>query len=60
MKFLSAVTLLFSPLTFLVGWYGMNFDMPEMKNSYSYVLPFALTAIIIMVTVFIFKKKKWF
>lgn len=60
MKFLSAVTLLFSPLTFLVGWYGMNFDMPEMKNSYSYVLPFALTAIIVMVTVFIFKKKKWF
>lgn len=59
MKFLSAVTLLFSPLTFLVGWYGMNFDMPETSSPTGYVLPFVLTAIIIMVTVFIFKKRKW-
>lgn len=59
MKFLSAVTLMFSPLTFLVGWYGMNFDIPETKSAYGYALPFALTAIVIMVTVFIFKKKKW-
>lgn len=59
MKFLSAVTLMFSPLTFLVGWYGMNFDMPELTTPNGYAIPFALTAIIIMVSIFIFKRRKW-
>ena len=59
MKFLSAVTLLFSPLTFLVGWYGMNFDMPETNSPTGYIIPFVLTVVIIMVTVFIFKKRRW-
>ncbi len=60
MKFLSAVTLVFSPLTFLVGWYGMNFDIPESKLANGYVIPIVLSIVIIGVTVWLFKRKKWF
>lgn len=60
MKFLSAVTLLFSPLTFLVGWYGMNFDIPESKIQNGYIIPIVLAVVIIAVSVWVFKRKKWF
>lgn len=60
MKFLTAATLLFSPLQFIVGWYGMNFDIPEADLAKGYVIPFALTAVIICTVIFIFKRKKWF
>ena len=60
MKFLSAVTLLFSPLTFLVGWYGMNFDIPESKIQNGYLIPLVLAVVIIAVSVWVFKRKKWF
>ncbi len=60
MKFLSAVTLIFSPLTFLVGWYGMNFEIPEAKLAFGYAIPIVLSVVIIGVSVWLFKKKKWF
>lgn len=60
MKFLSAGTLLFAPLQFLVGWFGMNFIMPETENPTGYAIPFVLSVIIIAVAICVFKRKKWF
>lgn len=59
MKFLSAITLLFAPLTLLVGWYGMNFSMPETEWSAGYVIPIILAITIIVVGIVVFKKRKW-
>jgi len=60
MQRLAAISIIFMPLTFIVGNYGMNFDnMPELKTEYGY---FVVTALNIIVASGIFvwlKKKKW-
>jgi magnesium transporter len=60
MQRLAAISLIFLPLTFLVGNYGMNFEyMPELKTKYGY---FYITALNIAVALGIYiwlKKKKW-
>jgi magnesium transporter len=61
MKVLTVISTIFMPLTFIVGIYGMNFDnMPELHwhNGYYYVLGFMAVIAIIMLA--FFKKKKWF
>lgn len=60
MKFLSAATLIFAPLQFLVGWFGMNFEMPETENPVGYAIPFVASVMIVVVALYIFKRKKWF
>ena len=60
MKVLTAISLIFMPLTFIVGVYGMNFkNMPELEWHYGYF--FALLAMFgIGVSMFLyFKRKKW-
>ena len=60
MQRLAAISLIFLPLTFIVGNYGMNFDnMPELHTKYGY---FVVTLVNIIVAGIIFiwlKKKKW-
>ncbi len=60
MKFLTVSTTVFMPLTFMTGWYGMNFKhMPELQWRYSYLV-FAVISILVLVTIMIyFKKKKY-
>ena len=60
MQRLAAISLIFLPLTFVVGNYGMNFDnMPELHWKYGYLFAWILN-ISIAVGVFIWlKKKKW-
>ena len=61
MKTLTIVSVIFIPLTFIVGVYGMNFDnMPELhfKNGYFYVLA-AMGALVSFMAIY-FKQKKWF
>ncbi len=36
MKVLTVIATIFIPLTFVVGVYGMNFDMPELHTRYGY------------------------
>jgi magnesium transporter len=60
MQRLASISLIFLPLTFIVGNYGMNFDnMPELHTKYGYYI---VTFINIIVAGLIFiwlKKKKW-
>ena len=61
MKHLTVLTTIFFPLTIIVGWYGMNFVyMPEFqwKSGYLYVILFSV--IVVLLLLWIAKKKKWF
>ena len=60
MQRLAAISLIFLPLTFVVGNYGMNFDyMPELHWKYGYLGVWILN-ISLAIGIFIWlKKKKW-
>jgi len=61
MKTLTVVSVVFIPLTFIVGIYGMNFEnMPELQyqNGYFYIL--AVMFVIVLFMLGYFKWKKWF
>ena len=61
MKILTAVSVIFMPLTFIVGVYGMNFDiMPELRWKYGYFLVITIMFFVVIGMVFYFRKKKWF
>lgn len=60
MSLLTIVTTIFTPLTIITGWYGMNVRMPEVGWKYSYLFIILIAIGIILVEISIFKKKKWF
>lgn len=58
MNLLTVVTTIFLPLSLLVGWYGMNFtNMPELLWQYGYVWVIGLSMGILLIEIFIFRKK---
>lgn len=60
MKVLTIVTTIFLPLTLIAGWYGMNFTyMPELGWKLGYPAVAFLSVIVILVCLWIFKKKKF-
>ena len=60
MTFLTVVTAIFMPLTLIVGWYGMNFKyMPELESPVAYPIIIGVCVLIIVISLIIFKKKKW-
>lgn len=60
MQILTIVTTVFLPLSLLVGWYGMNFTgMPELHWRYGYPLIIAISVIIVAISLFVCKKKKF-
>jgi len=60
MKILTAISLIFMPLTFIVGVYGMNFKyMPELEWRYGYFLTLAVMLGIGVLMFIYFKRKKW-
>lgn len=61
MKVLTVVSVIFMPLTFIVGVYGMNFEnMPELKTENGYFIVMASMLVLAIVMVAYFKFKKWF
>lgn len=60
MKILAIYSVYFLPITFLAGLYGMNFTyMPELTQRYGYFILLGIMALIVLVTFFYFKRKKW-
>ena len=60
MKLFTVVTTIFLPLTLIVGWYGMNFNMPEYSLSYGYSVVIIISISIVVICIVWFKKNKWF
>lgn len=60
MKIFTVVTTIFLPLTLIVGWYGMNFEMPEYAWRYGYFFVCLLSVACIVGIIIFFKRKKWF
>lgn len=60
MKIFTVFTVIFSPLTLITGWYGMNLSaMPEVSWKWGYAFVIGLCILTVVLVVFIFKKKKW-
>lgn len=60
MRIFTVITAIFLPLTLIVGWYGMNFQMPEYAWPFGYPFVILLSAVILALTFLLFKIKKWF
>ncbi|MFZ9981308.1 MAG: magnesium/cobalt transporter CorA [Cyclobacteriaceae bacterium] len=61
MKVLAVISTIFMPLTFIVGIYGMNFDvMPELRWQYGYLYVMLLMGGIFTGMILYFRHKKWF
>lgn len=61
MKTLTIFSVIFMPLTFIVGVYGMNFDnMPELRAENGYYVTWAVMIVVAIAMVIYFKNKKWF
>lgn len=61
MQFFTVVTTIFMPLTLIAGWYGMNFkNMPELESVYGYPTIIGISISVVILLIFLFKKKKFF
>jgi magnesium transporter len=73
MKVLTIISVIFIPLTFIAGIYGMNFshtaadgkttipdNMPELYWNHGYVYALVLMLFIAVVQLYVFWKKGWF
>ena len=58
MKIFTVVTTIFLPLTLIVGWYGMNFDMPEYDWSHGYSFVTVVSVVFVVAGILFFRKKK--
>ncbi|MFV0522255.1 MAG: CorA family divalent cation transporter [Mangrovibacterium sp.] len=61
MKTLTSYSVIFIPLTFIAGIYGMNFsNMPELRNQYGYFILLIVMVLIAALSIWYFSKRKWF
>jgi magnesium transporter len=60
MRIFTVITAIFSALSLIVGWYGMNFtSMPEFQWSYGYSFVIVLSVSVVTICILVFKKKKF-
>lgn len=61
MKTLTIFSVIFIPLTFLAGIYGMNFEyIPELQHHNGYFVLLGVMVLVTLGSVYYFRKKKWF
>ena len=61
LNILTIVQAIFVPLTLIAGIYGMNFSkMPELQWTFGYFLVLGIMGFIILIELWLFKKKGWF
>jgi len=60
MRLFTVITAVFLPLTLIVGWYGMNFPMPEYRWTYGYPFVAVVSIVVALVSIIYFKRHKWF
>jgi magnesium transporter len=61
MQTLTVIATIFIPLTFIVGVYGMNFDvMPELHWKYGYFAVWGIMLAVVGVQVYSFRRRGWF
>lgn len=58
-KMLTIIATIFMPVTFITGFFGMNFHMPFLENEYAYILCAGSMFIITLVAIAYFKKRNW-
>lgn len=60
MKVLTVISTIVLPLTLITGLYGMNFDfMPELRWRYGYFLVLLVMALLAIIMIFVFRRKRW-
>jgi magnesium transporter len=60
MKVLTLIATIFIPLTFIVGLYGMNFEvMPELSWEHGYYAVWGVMIAMVVVMLSYFKRKQW-
>lgn len=58
---LSMITMIFMPLTFITGVFGMNFEnIPGLKNYYGFYGACGFMILIVTIQLLLFRKKDWF
>lgn len=61
MRAFTVITALFLPLSLIAGWYGMNFThMPELDWRYGYPAVIVLSALVCVILLVWFRRRKWF
>lgn len=60
LKVLTIFSVVFIPLTFMAGIYGMNFEyMPELSYEYSYPIFWGAIVVVALGMIYYFKRKRW-